>query len=91
LAVPVITFPLQAFGAICETVAGMFMFVLRVRYPMSGTIQDREFPFLDEAVRAAHAHYAAFPEGIALIRKPNSDEVVMQHHELLATYRRAKS
>jgi len=64
------------------------MFVLRVRYPMSGTVQEREFAFLDDAIKAAHAHYAAFPNGLAMICRPQSDEVVMQHEELRALYRR---
>lgn len=64
------------------------MFVLRVRYPKSGTLQDREFAFLDEAVRAAHAHYSSFPDGLAMIRRPDSQEVVMAHHELVQSYRK---
>ena len=63
------------------------MFVLRVRYPRSGTVQEREFSRLDEAIKAAHAHYGSFPTGLAMICKPQSDEAVMPHEELLLLYR----
>ena len=64
----------------------MTMFVLRVRYPSSGTIQEREFALLDEAVKAAHAHYASFPNGLAMICRPQSEEIVMHHEELRSLY-----
>ena len=62
------------------------MFVLRVRYPSSGTIQSGEFSQLDDAVKAAHAHYGSFPTGLAMICRPQSDEVVMHHEELRSLY-----
>lgn len=65
------------------------MFILRVRYPMSGTIQEREYARLDEAIKAAHAHYASFPTGLAVICRPQSAEVVMQHEELRLLYGQA--
>ena len=65
------------------------MFVLRVRYPSSGTLQEREFARLDEAVTAAHAHYSSFPTGLAMICRPQSAEVVMHHEELRALYTQA--
>ena len=67
------------------------MFVLRVRYPTSGTIQDREFGHLDDAVKAAHAHYGSFPTGLAMICRPQSDEVVMHHEELRALYTKSSA
>ena len=67
------------------------MFVLRIRYPMSGTIQDREFAGLDEAVKAAHAHYGSFPTGLAMICRPQSDEVIMHHEELRSLFSKAGS
>ena len=67
----------------------MTMFVLRVRYPASGTIQEREFAVLDEAVKAAHAHYSSFPNGLAMICRPQSEEIVMPHEELRSLYRQA--
>jgi hypothetical protein len=66
------------------------MFALRVRYPTSGTIQEREFTRLDEAITAAHAHYASFPTGLAMICRPQSEEVVMHHEELRSLYRQPK-
>jgi uncharacterized protein (DUF488 family) len=65
------------------------MFILRVRYPMSGTIQEREYARLDEAIKAAHAHYASFPAGLALICRPQSEEMVMHHEELRSLYSQA--
>jgi hypothetical protein len=65
------------------------MFILRVRYPMSGSVQEREYARLDEAITAAHAHYASFPTGLALICRPQSQEVVMQHEELRSLYTQA--
>ena len=67
------------------------MFVLRVRYPSSGTIQDREFAELDDAVKAAHAHYGSFPSGLAMICRPQSDQVIMHHEELRSLYTQAGS
>ena len=63
------------------------MFALRVRYPTSGTVQEREFARLDEAIKAAHAHYASFPTGLAMIYRAQSDEVAMHHEELRSLYK----
>ena len=65
-------------------------FVLRLRYPHSGQIQEQEFEDASLALRTVYAHYASFPSGLAQISDAMGD-VIHTHRELREMYaRRAK-
>ena len=62
-------------------------FVLRLRYPHSGVIQEQEFEDASLALRAVYAHYTAFPSGLAQISDAMGD-VINSHAELREMYAR---
>ena len=63
-------------------------FILRVRYPHSGMIQDQEFPQEHLAIRAAIAHLKAFPAGLAQITGPDG-KIVQSHSELYELFKQS--
>lgn len=61
-------------------------FVLRLRYPHSGLVQEQRFEHANRAIQAAYAHFASFPAGLAQI-SDETGEILHPHSELSEMYK----
>ena len=64
--------------------------ILTLHYPKSGIVQTQEYSSIHQAVTVAHAHFAAFPDGVAQISEAENQRVLMPYEELRGTFEQSK-